>query len=252
MISDPQQQVLALRSYDYAKEQTANYTLAAGIKDICRSDTLLTSPFQSIRIGLLNHKSTLIPAPLFQKDQLHTYLGNVLDFPNTDRLLTDQLLASEIHNVYSVNSEILQELEGFFPKAHFFHGQSPVLQGFYKLASLQTGPQVYINVHEKQVQILAFKGKELLFSNTFPFEASTDFIYYVLLIYDQLQLKPELVPLTIAGMIVKDSEIYHLLYRYIRLLNLVQAPDYYRFPESLRQEGVLHHYFDLCSLKLCE
>ncbi len=252
LISDAQQKVLALKSYAYRKAINATYPLATGIKDLCRSDELLTANYRSIRIGLLTDKNTLIPAPLFQKEEKGTYLKQVFEYGAQDRLRSDLLTGMELRNVYAVDAEVFRALESFFPDAKLYHGHSPVIQGFHKLAALQSEHQVYINVHERQVQVMAFRGKDLLISNVFPFETSSDFIYYVLMIYQQFELKPEVVPLTIAGWIVEDSEIYHLLYRYIRLLNLVQAPDYYRFPEELRQQGQLAHFFDLCSLKLCE
>lgn len=252
LVADAQQQVLAIKSYAYRKPINAAYSLALGIKDLCRSDELLTAPYRSVRIALLNDKNTLIPEALYEKDAQRTYLEHVLEYAPQDRLRVDSIPGLALRNVYAVDPEVFRALEGFFPQAQLFHAHSPTIQGFHKLAALQSEHRVYINVHGGQVQVLAFRGKDLLLSNAFPFESSTDFIYYVLLVYQQFELKPEIVPLTIAGWVVEDSEIYHLLYRYIRLLHFVQAPDYYRFPEALHQEGQLVHFFDLCSLKLCE
>ena len=72
-----------------------------------------------------------------------------------------------------------------------------------------------------------------------------------MLLYDQFKLNPETDPIHIAGQIVEDSEIYHLLYRYVRHLNLVSGPSYYRFSQ-LFDTLPQHFYFDLYSLKLCE
>ncbi len=251
LISDGQQHVNALKSYVYNKPLSPNYSLAAAIRDVCRTDSLLNLPYQSTRIGFSNTKNTIIPEPLFSGDQLAIYLKNIIDFPATDRLQADFIKGLQIRNVFGLNDANAKVLENFFPSAKLFHHQTAVLEGYSKLAAVLSGHQVFINVHDREVQVMAFVGKELLFNNVFPFQTPEDFIYYVLLVYHQFQLKPEIVPLTISGLLIKDSKIYHLLYRYIRLLNLVQSPDYYRFDDDLKQED-LHFYFDLYSLKLCE
>lgn len=251
LVSDMQQNVQALKSYHYPQPITGGYSLTNGVNDICRSDALLALPYQSVRIGIQNTNNTLVPASLFVEGELGIYLRNSIDFPVEDRLQADGVSELNLRNVFSVEAALCEVLETYFPTAKLFHHQSAVLKGCAKLAAVQSGHQMFVNVQEKELQVMAFVGRDLLFNNVFPFHSPNDFIYYLLLVYHQFQLKPEVVPLTIAGLLVKDSQIYHLLYRYIRLLNLVQTPDYYRFAPDLAKQD-LHFFFDLYSLKLCE
>lgn len=251
LVSDTQQNVQALKSYHYPQAISPSYTLTNGVNDICRSDALLALPYQSVRIGIQNTHNTLVPDSLYTEGELGIYLRNSIDFPPEDRLQADPISELQLRNIFSVEAALCAVLETYFPKAQLFHHQSAVLKGCAKLAAVQSGHQVFVNVQEKELQVMAFVGRDLLFNNVFPFHSPNDFIYYLLLVYHQFQLKTEVVPLTIAGLLVKDSQIYHLLYRYIRLLNLVQTPDYYRFNSDLQRMD-LHFFFDLYSLKLCE
>jgi len=50
---------------------------------------------------------------------------------------------------------------------------------------------------------------------------------------------------------VEDSEIYHLLYRYIRHLKIIELPQSIQFGEAVTKQNP-HFFFDLFSLHLCE
>ena len=115
----------------------------------------------------------------------------------------------------------------------------------------KTGAGIFLNIKQRQVHIVVFEGADFVFSNIFAFESANDFVYYILLVYDQFKLKPEIDPVYISGQVVKESEIYKLLYRYVRNIHMLQplkgeklennlnnalAADFFEFVES----GFLH------------
>lgn len=59
-------------------------------------------------------------------------------------------------------------------------------------------------------------GKKPTFYNSFQYKNKEDLLYYILLVYKMLELDTNSYPLILSGMIEKESEIYHLLYQYIR------------------------------------
>lgn len=251
LISDPQQNVIGLKCYQYSQPLTPAYPVSTAIQEIYRIDELLAASYQSVRIGIHNATNTLVPDSLFQPEDLSIYFKNIIDHSPEDRLYHDSFKELNLHHLFALDSRVGSILENYYPNSRFFHGQSAALKGFSKLAAVQSGHQVFVNVHERSVQIAAFVGRDLLFNNSFPFESPNDFIYYLLLVYNQFQMKPDVVPLTISGLLVEDSRIYHMMYRYIRYLNIIQTPDYYRFPDTLKDQN-LHFYFDLYCLRLCE
>ena len=55
-----------------------------------------------------------------------------------------------------------------------------------------------------------------MFYNIFEYETKEDFIYYILFTLEQLELSPEETNISIMGAINEQSELYEILYTYIR------------------------------------
>ncbi len=251
LVSDPQQNILLLRSHPFLPEVKNLGQLSNQLKEIYINDDLLKQSYGSVRIGLVNQKNTLIPSDLFVADQKEVYLKNMLPALKEDTVFADDLRPLGMVNVYAANTFFVDQLSGYFPNAKINHASASLILGHRKIAENRTGRQICLNVRQGLLQISLFDNKELLFYNSFLYESSQDFIYYVMLVFDQFKLKPEGNTVHISGQIIKDSEIYHLLFRYIRHLEMMPVPDYYKLGtkgKDIRD----YQYFDLFSLKLCE
>lgn len=251
LVSDPQENLLLLRSYALPENIKVLGNIGESIKDIYINDEVLKQSFHQVKIAILNQKSTLVPTELFDGEQKEIYLENVVQYPSSDTVSFDHVRPQGLVNVYAANTQFITQLYGYFPAAKVRHASTGLLFGNRKIAENRTGRQVFINVREGILQISLFDNKELLFHNSFTYQTSRDFIYYVMLVFDQFGLKPETNTVHISGQIVQDSEIYHLLYRYIRHLEMVPVPSYYKLGKK-GNATTPHHYFDLYSLKLCE
>lgn len=251
LVSDPQQNVLLLRSHSIAPHVKSLELLGDHLKNLYIKDEILKQTYRSVKIGLLNQKNTLVPSDLFVADKKEVYLKNIIPDLQEGSTFFDPLKPLGIVNLYSVNNQFINQLYGYFPNAKIHHSVTSLIMGYRKIAENRTGHQIFLNVRQGLMQISLFDNKELLFCNAFSYESSQDFIYYVMLVFDQFQLKPEGNTVHISGQIIKDSEIYHLLFRYIRHIEMVPFPHYYRMGE--KGNGVSNYqYFDLFSLKLCE
>ncbi len=251
LVSDPQQNILLLRSYAFASGITGLDKLSDSLKEIYISDELLKQSYQTVRIGILDQRSTLVPSDLFDPEQKEVYLKNVVENIEDDTINFDALKPLGMVNLYATNTDFINQLYGYFPNAKINNAGSSLILGHRKIAENRTGRQICLNVRQGLLQISLFDNKELLFYNSFIYESSQDFIYYVMLVFDQFQLKPEGNTVHISGQIVQDSEIYHLLFRYIRHLEMMPIPDYYKLgAKGSKMED--YQYFDLFSLKLCE
>ena len=249
LINDVQNKLLAVRTYTYSKQQEQG--LKTLLQSIFVEDSYLQLPYQTIRIAVSNDRFTLIPQRLYDSVNNELYLKNMVDDLDGWQIHSDWLEHLDIHSLFAMEIEVADALLQFFPTSQFHHCNSALILAFHKLAVMREGLNVFLNVQHRRVQVLVFEEDKLLFCNSFNFRHPNDFIYYVMMVFDQFQLKPETVPVGLAGQIVEDSRIYHLLYRYIRHLYKVQAPDYMHFG---KQFGNMprHFYFDLYSLKLCE
>ena len=251
LVSDPQQNILLLRSYPFPPQNKGLGELSNSLKDIYINDVHLKQSYRSVSVGILNQKNTLIPSDLFVTDQKEVYLKNIVSNLEGNTIYFDLLKPLGIVNVYAIDTKFVNQLYGYFPNMHIHHAAGSLILGHRKIAENRTGRQICLNVRQGLLQISLFDNKELLFYNSFIYESSQDFIYYVMLVFDQFKLKPEGNTVHISGQIVPDSEVYHLLFRYVRHLEMMPVPDYYKLGAK-GKEIQDYQYFDLFSLKLCE
>ena len=252
LISSNQHQVLVLKTYTYLKQTEDDIAnIKSELHDIFLEDKLLQLTYQKTRIACWHAKNTYVPNRLFQEENKASYLEKMFAYNDKDEVLYDELISLHALNVYVLNNNILSILKNSFPTAKIFHSSTALLLGQNKASEQLVDEHVYVNISKEHLQLSYFKGKDFLFNNNFHFRTAKDFIYYILLIYEQFKLKPEIVPLTISGQLTEDSQIYRIIYRYIRNIHFCQAPGFLRFGSAFDSHSK-HFFFDLFSVGLCE
>lgn len=221
------------------------------LKEKIATDDNLNQPYDTVKIAFLNPYTTLVPTTFHLKEHNYTYLEHTTELPQSHIILSDTISDLALQNIYGIEATIFQLLRELYPKANFYHNSTALVCAFRQLALQETQPSIYLNVYPHQFQATVFNQKKLLFYNTFSYQTSKDFIYFVLLIFDQLKLDVEKTSLHIAGQLLEDSEIYRLLYKYIRQVQFVQRPTAYYFGQEFDMLPT-HFHFDLYSLYTCE
>jgi Protein of unknown function (DUF3822) len=247
LVLDKNQNVIVLRSYNWEE----NADVKAFFRNTFLQDEILKLDFASVRLAVNNSKHTLIPSNLFDENEKTAYLENMMNLLPTDKVGTDDISFVDAKNVYAVNQEIESLILESFKNIKLFHNSTAFIQGANLLSENQDGFHMYINVLNRKLNILLFEKKNLMFNNSFSFQNVRDFVYYVMLVLDQFKINPETVPVFLCGQIMRESEIFKLLYRYIKNLDFLEAPDHLRFRSKYEALNA-YKFFDLFSLRLCE
>lgn len=249
LIHDSRMHVMSLKSYELDKIAEPN--ISARIRDIYVNDTNLSLSFKKIRVAVDSRVYTLIPETFYIRENETACLREVTDITDDLWVFSNHIAKSGIRNIAAIDKSIHAALTNYFNGMIVFHGLSPLISGYRYIAQNKSGKQLFVNLQPQLAQLLLFDGKELIFSNQFDFKTTQDFLYYLMLIFDQFLLDQEEVPVLISGLLLENSEIYQAMYKYIRHIGFVQVPAHLHFSEQFRE--VHHHfYFDLYSLTLCE
>ena len=255
LVHDQQARVLALKSFALDSKHSE---LPEAIKNLCLQEELLKLPYLSTKIAITNRWHTFVPDRLFDAQHLIEYLKPMTADPATlptenakAYIKTDRLTTLQSRNVYLIDPDLAFCLEQYFPKAQHYHILSPLVLGLQQIASHQKGKKVFVHVRNGMAHAFLFEDGNFLFANSFLYQTDTDFIYYVMLVYDQFQLDAGTVPLYYSGFILEEAKLYHQLYRYIRYLHPMPKPLYFKYGEQCKAITD-HFFFDLFSLKLCE
>jgi hypothetical protein len=244
MVLDEQRQVRALRAHALG----GGGARLAAVQAVHQADAFLHQSFKRIRVGVASPKNTLVPERLFDETEKEAYLRQVVELEAADSVQVDPLPSLSLRQVYALPRALVDFVRQAFPAAQLVHQTTALLQG-YQAAVPASGHTVIAHLRGNWMYLAVFEGGQLVFANSFSFKTAKDFIYYLLLIYQQLELNPEEQPLGFSGQLLENSEIHREAYRYIRHLQFWEAPAGIQFGPRLRQEPP-HLYYDLLSLSL--
>lgn len=222
------------------------------VEDFLAEKQIHRQDYKSVHIVIDNNYFTLVPSVLFEKERAKDYLGQVHQLPEDFIVKTDELSLFEMKNVYAVYAPLFFNLSDQFVNFEIKHASSVFIQQTAVLQKTQKKASVYVDVGKFSMQIIAFEDDKLLFSNTFAFKEKEDFIYFILLVYNQLNFKPEAIPLFFSGNIDRSSALYAIAYQYIGFLSFIKIQKNRLVFGNDIPESVGSTYWILTQAILCE
>lgn len=204
--------------------------------------------YHSINIALINQKSSLIPSPIFDENELEEYLRLNFEINSDEQLMHDKLLQSGINNCYAVNRNWLEKIKSFYPNATFQHFSSSFIESSLQYSHHETA--AFVNFDSKQFELLVKKNQQLIFYNSFQYQTAEDVIYFVMYAFEQLSLSNTETQVLLSGQIEKDSAIYQLLYKYIKEVDFVKVTEDVSYALPLDKKA-LYRYNNLIQQYLC-
>lgn len=249
LVYDFEQNVLVLKEYNYTIYNYTPKKFLENVRSIYQSDFLLSLLYRKVKILFDSSAFTLIPSRLYNEKEKESYFEQLVSVTENSTFLADELKDIKAHLLYPIDQNLYSASKVQFPTAKIGHAVSELISGCKSLITSQGDFSTFVNVQDKRMQICVFEREKLLFVNSFPFETSKDALYYLLLIFDQFKLKPELSPIFLSGQIRENSEIYHLFYRYVKNINFCSTPSNLTIGKQLDREH-LHQYLDIFSTTL--
>ncbi len=211
--------------------------LLSKIEELFNENTVLKQEFETVTIIHQNNLATLVPAALFNENELQLYLDYNIKTLANDFIAFDSLTQLDIKNVYvpyiNINNYFFQQ----FGEFDYKHYATVLIDKLILHSKNNTEKHFYVNVAASNFDIVVIENSKLLFYNSFSFSTKEDFIYYILFTAEQLKLNPESFLLYFIGDIEKDSEIYHITYQYIRNIAFIKL----NIPFFDEEEDISNH-----------
>lgn len=242
LITNPQGQLLVLRDY----QLTDNPELAE-YAEIVAQDVHLQSAYRKTRLAAMSPHFTLVPTRLYNAAEKRTYLQEVYNLAYEKDVQADEIPTAQVQLVYAVPQSITAIVQRQLFGGQLYHAVTAFLTGLLHRVGAPVSPALYVQVHPGWLVAALLEGKSLLFVNTFHYQNTKDFLYFVLLILDQYKLAPEDTPVYLSGHIIEQSEIYPLLRRYIRSVQFLPPPQFLQSGNQWQQQPS-YFYFNLFSL----
>ena len=217
-ISNQDNEVYFLKNFAFPVTTSVDNCLQE-IITIFKTEEKLQTDFNSIFVVHQNYLSTIVPDKLFNEKELATYLKFSVKTLATDAFDFDSITDIDAKNVYipyaNINNFLFQDFGAF----EFKHHATVLIE---KLLDKNKGSQFYLHVSKHHIDIILLKEKDLHFYNSFKYSSIEDIIYYVLFTAEQLKMDPEEFMLVLLGDITHESELYDILYKYIRNISFLE------------------------------
>jgi hypothetical protein len=221
------------------------------IENIIAEEELLRKKYPSVVIGVDTPHHTLVPAPLFDKDQVSEYLGFNFRIPENYQYIADHVQEIDAYNVCGFPEQLKEIFSGHFAKAAFVHSSTAILKATYYQHKINPeSANLFLNVRSNYIDLVMFEGSRPVLFNSFSCMSREDLLYYTLFVIENSSLRPDQVRLCLGGMINEDSESYRLLAQYIGNLSFCSRLSTFNYSAMLEQVPA-QRYQDLFALALC-
>ncbi len=251
LVLDNTNRAVLLKEYITAAANAYSKLPAEQIHELFKQDRLLKLSYAEVKVAFANRKQIFIPNRLYNPEKKSVYLEHAADITVSDHIQSNDITALRSQNVFGADRATLNFLEQMYSKIKSYHIHAALYVGFLAQTDYEKST-LFLNIRDKNVQLFFFQGKELIFSNAFPFKTEKDLTYFVMLIFDQFNLSPQEQVIRVAGDF-KESGVYHeALSKHVQYIYPVQVPSNIKFEELTKKRMDNHHYFDLMSIQLCD
>ena len=212
-----------------------------------REQPALAYPYAQRRLAVDSYFTTLVPERLVEAGNDRLFLQQQLPLPDDLYITGHQPGGTDLHLSYGYPAATKVWLDRHFAGVAVRPFAAELLAAAQRLAP--GAQRLLLHVQDGRVHLTFYDGAQLIYQNRFPFQTAKDFLYYTLLVFDQFALSPEQTPIYLSGTLLPDSELYHLLYRYVRHLHLAPPPAGLTFGEGWDPTYAHAYYPLLCSLQ---
>lgn len=206
--------------------------------------------YSSVFISVINNISTIVPEAILSESEEKNFLALNHFLGNNENYFSDKIRTIDAVNIYTISKKMSDVISTKFPAAETRHFSTSLIENLITRNKNNEERQVFLHVQPSHFEVIVIRGKSLLFYNSFFFKAPEDLIYFLLNVFEQLQLNPETVQVNLLGEIEKRSGIYNYLNKYIRFVEFGTRPDNVNFSYGFH-EIPAHYYYSLFSLVSC-
>jgi len=220
------------------------------LENVADSFSWLGGQFHNVKGIIGNSRFTLIPEALFVENEKESYFNFLHEKEPGETVFSDRLGHLEIYTVYGIPGHIRKEIDKVFPNVTLCHISSVLIGNIWMNVKNIAGRKVFLNLREGQFDLLVFEGKQLKYCNAFHFSTPEDIVYYVIFVFEQLNLNPEEISLALSGNVDRFSPVFDLLFRYIRNIEFLSRNEGFNY-SYLFNDVPGHFYFTLLNPSSC-
>ena len=233
-----------LQHYTYKSNEKASEVF----DHLVRTEVFFSQTYLNVYVSILNPLYTIVPTALYLADNKADWLKFNHVMPADTLVLSDDTYSSDSKCIYGISEKLKGLIDHTFPNNQIKHKITCISESLSDIASKKyTSCLVHVGTDSFDV---ALYNKKLLFFNTFEYQSTEDFLYYILATLEQHNFLPDETEITLAGEIETQSALHDTLKEYfpklkfaVRNKSIVLKHDFEKLPD--------HFFYSLFNLYLC-
>ena len=205
------------------------------------SKGLNNKTFQSVTCIMDNRYCTLVPEPLFNKDDQAAYIDFGFQIQEGYSIGSERLESVQSYNVFAYLKALQDKVSAKWRNLSIVHSSSVFINSIMQDTESNS---IYVNVRNRDFDMLIKKDGKLLFFNNFRFNTKEDFAYFLLFAMEQNGVSGQDTPVFFSGLIRPASDIVDLCGRYVKDLRFVEDPHLFEAGKHL-EKVTFQYYFIL-------
>ena len=202
--------------------------------------------FTSVTFITDNRYCALVPEPLFNEADQAKYLDFAFQVPDAYSIVSERLVSAQCFNVFALPTALKDKLTGKWPNIHITHSSSIFVDSILKN---EEGNGVFVNVRNRDFDLLVKKEGKLHFFNNYKFNTKEDFAYFLLFAMEQNDLSGQDALVRFSGLIRPASDIIDLCGRYVRDIRFVEDPHTLQVSKALDDVPFQYYYIHYQALR---
>lgn len=170
----------------------------------------LNREYEAVKVCFQYGRNMLVPLAYFQSGTEQKMLAAAHGHAPETKSLSDHVTAWQLHNVYSVPTEIIDWLQRKFPLYKHLHHLTLGITSM----SAEATDTLLLDIHTNEFSLIAVKENKLLLAQTHAYSTFDDILYFLLKAGEQFSLPQETAQLLVSGLVEKDSQLSREMHHY--------------------------------------
>ncbi|MFM7822861.1 MAG: DUF3822 family protein, partial [Bacteroidota bacterium] len=180
--------------------------------------------------SLSGRETMFIPASLFDAASISEQMA--LGFGSAvlkKQISSEEIPMMQISNSFTYDSEVHAAIAQRLRHVEFHHSAALRLRYLAAIGGPGKDVLVLVDVDGACMHITAVRSSTLMFHNTFEFKTPEELTYYLLLVFEQLKLNPEVADVFFTGTTSKEDPAFAMACRYVSHCRLAGLPTIYTY-----------------------
>jgi hypothetical protein len=245
IVTDAQHDVLVWEAHPWEARMPVAQ-LHKRVQALVRQDAVLQSSFAQTTVIINFPQTVLVPTDWFEAWETDTYLTQTIGDEGVEEVSrTDVFAPYAVQLAYTLPQSLLYALGTCFPKVQVQHSHTHILRAAQYMATRKQQLCVYVMVRTGSLTVAVVDAERLYLLNTYSYQTTKDFLYFILLVFQQLQLSQNTTPLILAGELLPESEIFTTLATYIKHIDWAERPPDCKIGTVAQAQIAPHFWNDL-------